>query len=226
MTKRKKYDDEPKVEKEFLKYKYLNKSQENLAKLIENYPLTICIGFPGTAKTFISCGEAIKHLLNKKVSKIYIVKSVTTIPGEEIGFLKGSLEEKLDPFIFSFKHNIIKIIGEAKTKLLFETNQIEVLPIAYIRGISLDDCVVICDECQNLTLHAFKTLLTRIGDNCKMICLGDTEQVDLKNKNNSALRRVYDSLLDDKIGRMEMKFEDIVRNPLIQKIEEIFSKIS
>lgn len=221
---RKKRNGSEVEEKEF-SYTFLNENQRRLAKMINTFELTLCIGPPGTAKTFISCAEAIKNLIEKKVDKIYIIKSVTTIPGEEIGFLKGGLDEKMDPFIFSFKHNIVKLIGEAKTKQFFETSQIDVLPIAYIRGISLDNCIVICDECQNLTTHAFRTLLTRIGENCKMICLGDVDQIDLKNKNASSLKKVFEALNDEKIGKMQMTMEDVVRNPLIQRIEKIFQNL-
>lgn len=192
--------------------------QAELVTSIEENEITIAIGPSGTGKTFAAVATALS-LLNQGYENIVLVKSVTTLPGEEIGFLKGSLSEKLDPFMMSFTWNIDKVGGKDTSKKLMEQNIIQVLPLAYIRGLSIDNSVVIIDESQNLTRHAFKSIMTRIGTNSKYVFLGDIEQIDRKKQSESCLAEVLDIFRDeDYIGTVEFLDEDCVRNPLIPKI--------
>ena len=195
--------------------------QQELVGLIQDKEIIIAKGIAGSGKTYVSLAVALS-LLGEQYKRIIIVKSVTTLPQEEIGFLKGSQNEKMEPFMMSFTWNIDKLCGENSAKSLMEKNLVQVLPLAFIRGISIDNSIVIIDETQNLTLHAFKTMMTRIGENSKYIFLGDVEQVDRKNKNESCLNKVLELFKDvPEIGTIEFVDEDCVRNPLIPKILSI-----
>jgi len=194
--------------------------QKELISSIRQNEVTISIGSSGTGKTFCTLGVALQ-LLDQGYSKIILIKSVTTIPGEEIGFIPGSYGEKMEPFMMSYCWNIDKMCGKDASKELIKKGLIEVLPIAYIRGLSIDDSIVIVDEAQNINKHTFKSIMTRIGSNSKYIFLGDIEQVDRKKHTESCLAEVLDIFKDsDYIGTVEFADSDCVRNPIIPKILE------
>jgi phosphate starvation-inducible PhoH-like protein len=207
-----------------LDIKYKNETQKRLTESIHKNDLTICSGPPGSGKTFLACYQALHELKhNKFIDKIVLVKSVTTLKDEEIGFLKGTMEEKMEPFIYSFVKNFEKIIGRDITNYLMEDKIIEVIPIAYMRGINIDNAVVIIDECQNITIENIRTILSRIGENSKMVLLGDLKQIDQKNKSNTALKFLVENFYAvDYVGVIEFTLDDIVRHPLIKVIEPIF----
>lgn len=198
-----------------------NDKQAELVKLIEDKEIVIVKGTPGSGKSYVALATAL-GLLGRIYKKIIIVKSVTTLPQEEIGFLKGDMKAKMEPFMFSFKWNVDKICGENAFDKLCEKKIIEILPLAYVRGITIDDAIVIFDELQNTPIHTFKTMMSRIGNNAKYIFLGDTEQVDMRKKEESCLKIVYDIFKDAPyVGTLEFTDEDCVRNPLIPKILEV-----
>jgi phosphate starvation-inducible PhoH-like protein len=206
-----------------------NERQKQFVKLIEAKDIIICAGPAGTGKTYIACAEALKLLAKKShiYKKIIIVKSVTVLEGEEIGFLKGTMKEKMEPFMISFMDNFHKIIGKELTRSLEHQELIEIMPLAYIRGRSIDNTIIIVDEAQNISLKNMRSTMTRLGDNSKMIIVGDTRQIDIGKKEVSSLERVVNYFNNvDEIGIMEFHREDIVRNPLIIKIEEIFENNS
>jgi phosphate starvation-inducible PhoH-like protein len=201
-----------------------NSSQKKLINLINNNDITISAGPAGTGKTYLACAQALKLLKSdKRYTKILLVKSVTVLEGEDVGFLKGDLKEKMFPFTISFLDNFYKLIGEESTTTMLNEGLIEVLPLAYIRGRSIDNSIIIVDEAQNISLKNMRSTLTRIGDNSKMIITGDTKQIDIKNKKLSSLDTVV-SIFSDKpnIGTMEFKTSDIVRNPIVMMIEDEF----
>jgi phosphate starvation-inducible PhoH-like protein len=204
-------------------------NQKKLLQAIKENEITIASGFPGTGKTFLACAEALKLLKNTETAfkKIILVKSVTTLKDEEIGFLKGTMEEKMEPFMDSFLDNFNKIIGEGNTNKLREMRYIEIKPIAYVRGRSIDNSIIIMDEAQNISLDNMRTLMTRIGENSKMIILGDVKQKDIRNKKESSLEVVIERFKERKgFGIVELRNEeDIVRNPIIKIIEDIFDQI-
>jgi len=210
-----------------LDLKHKNENQKKLTQAIKKNDLTICSGPPGCGKTYLSCYESlleIKH--NDKINKIVLVKSVVTLKSEEIGFLKGTLEEKMEPFMFSFMKNFEKIIGAQNSEKLKQEKIIEILPIAYMRGINIDNAIIIIDETQNITIDNIRTILTRLGENSKMIFLGDTKQIDQKNKNDSALKFLIANFKNiEGVGVVEFGIDDIVRHPLIKKIEPIFENL-
>ena len=204
-------------------------NQRKLVKAIKENEITIASGLPGSGKTFLSIAEALKLLKNPELpyKKIFLVKSVTTLKDEEIGFLKGTMEEKMEPFMDSFLDNFNKIIGEFLTNKLREQGYIQIKPIAYVRGRSIDNSIIIIDEAQNINLDNMRTLMTRIGDNSKLIILGDVKQKDIRNKKENSLEVVLEKFRDKpKFGTVELRSqEDIVRNPIIKVIEEVFDQI-
>jgi phosphate starvation-inducible PhoH-like protein len=205
-----------------------NESQKKLINSIKNNEITICSGNAGTGKTYVALAYALSLLrkTSNRYKKIYLVKSVTTLKGEELGFLKGDMKEKIDPFMWSFYINMEKLILESAVKELLVREIIRPFPLAYMRGASLDDCIIIADEMQNVTLDNSLTLLTRIGSNSKLILLGDIHQIDMKNKHESSLETITDMFEDiPNIGVIRMSTEDTnVRNPLITIIENKYKE--
>ena len=196
-------------------FKPKNDKQQEFIDLIESREIIIATGPAGTGKTYVTLATAL-NLLSAGYKKVILVKSVTTIPGEEIGFLKGGMEQKMEPFIMSYVWNIDKICGDFSAQRLMDAKIIEVLPLAFIRGLSIDNSIVIIDEAKNIDNHTFKTMMTRIGENSKYILLGDTEQIDRRKKSESCLQSVVEIFKDsDIVGVIDFKDEDCVRNPII-----------
>ena len=201
-----------------------NKSQIELIKSLKSNEITICAGPAGTGKTFVAMGLAL-NLLRKttnRYKKIYLVKSVTPLKNEEVGFLKGDLTEKIEPIMWSFYLNMEKLVLESSIKTLIEKDIIRPFPLAYMRGSSLDDCIIIADEMQNVNLDNSRTLLTRLGSHSKLILLGDINQIDIRNKKESSLETLLKMFEDTpNIGVVKMSDEDTnIRNPLITVIED------
>ena len=205
-----------------------NENQKNLVQSIKDNEITIVSGLPGTGKTYLACAEALKLVKTRpKYKKILLVKSVTQLPGEELGFLPGDLKDKLDPYMISFIDNFEKIIGESLTRKLRELGIIQIQPLAFVRGRSIDNTIIIVDEAQNISKENMRTLMTRIGDDSKMVILGDVKQKDIKNKNNSSLEVILEKFRDvSGFGCVELRDpDDVVRNPIIKIIEEKFDTI-
>lgn len=195
-----------------------NQKQQRLVNLIKDKEVILATGVAGTGKTYVALATALS-LLGPIYKKVVLVKSVTTLPGEEIGFLKGGMEQKMEPFVMSYVWNIDKICGQGSALSLMNKKIVEVLPLAFIRGLSIDNSIVIIDEAQNIDTHTFKTMMTRIGEDSKYIFLGDVEQIDRKKKSESCLQKVMDIFKDSPImGTIEFTDEDCVRNPIIPKI--------
>jgi phosphate starvation-inducible PhoH-like protein len=207
--------------------KCLNEKQKELKKAIEAKEIVIAIGPAGTGKTYLSLITAL-HLLktNPQYRKIVLIKSVTTIPGEELGFLPGTLQEKMEPYMWSYLGNLNKIFGDrVTTKKLIDSGVITIEPIAYVRGNTMDNSLVIIDETQNIDMHTFKTIVTRIGRNSRMIFLGDVEQIDKRGK--SCLASAHEGFKDeDFVGTVEFVKEDCVRNPIIPWVLEVLDRIT
>lgn len=180
-----------------------------------------------THNTYLSCLQSLLEIKSdNKINKIVLVKSVTTLKTEEIGFLKGSMEEKMEPFMYSFTGNFEKLIGGGLFKKLKENQIIQILPIAYLRGVNIDNAIVIIDEAQNISIDNLRTILTRLGENSKMVFLGDTKQIDVKNKYDSALGFLIENFKTiNNIGIVEFTKEDIIRHKLIKVIEDVFDKL-
>jgi phosphate starvation-inducible PhoH-like protein len=209
-------------------YRCKNENQKKLQRSIKDNEITIVSGLPGTGKTYIACAEALKLIkIKPKYKKILLVKSVTQLPGEELGHLPGDIKEKFDPYMGSFVDNFEKIIGESLTNKLRELKLIQIQPLAFVRGRSIDNTIIIVDEAQNISVQNMRTLMTRIGDNSKMIILGDVKQKDIKKKKDSSLEVIIDRFKDmDGFGCVELRDpDDVVRNPIIKVIEDMFDEI-
>lgn len=199
--------------------------QKQLVNLIKSKDITICSGYPGSGKTYLSCAVALELLKNNptKYKKIVLVKSVTTLKDEEIGFLKGTMKEKMEPFMYSFIGNFEKIISRSTLENLRANHLIEEQPLAYIRGITIDNAIIIVDETQNISKKNLRSIMTRLGEDSKMIFLGDEEQIDMKDASNSSLSYVMKHFAElDEVGTVFFGEDDVVRHPLIKKMEQIF----
>ena len=201
--------------------KYLNSKQKDLAKAIKQKDIIIASGPAGTGKTMITLATALHILqINNTIDKIILFKSIIQLQDEALGFIKGTVQDKLEPTLEAFTGNLEKIV---KSKLivrdLMNTNIIEPRAISFVRGSSIDNAIIIVDETQNLSLHTFRTLITRLGTNSKIIFLGDTEQIDRKDKQNSCLNRIINIFKEQEfVEVINFTLEEVVRNPLITKI--------
>jgi phosphate starvation-inducible PhoH-like protein len=242
MTQRKKNqtqleDNEPKQfsKKDFInstikrkqKSKFLSDNQKDYYDILINNQITICSGPAGVGKSYISMKAAVDLLMdtNNAYEKLIIVRPAVEAE-EKLGSLPGNLEEKLDPYIFPSYYLLNKIIGKDAREKLKEAEVIEVFALAYMRGMNIDNSILIFEEAQNATPNQMKLLLTRIGFNSKFFISGDLEQTDrYKDKKQSGL---YDALqrfngIDD-IGVYDFRNAKNVRNPLISKILEKYDE--
>lgn len=203
-------------------------NQKKLVNSIKQNEITICSGLPGSGKTFLSCAEALKLVKGKsRFKRIVLVKSITPLKNEEIGHLPGDLKEKMAPIMESFTDNIRKVIGRSRMEKLMELGVIEIVPIAFARGRSIDNSIILIDEAQNISMDNIRTLMTRIGSDSKIVIMGDVRQKDIRNKKDSSLEIVLNKFKDvEGFGTVELRDpEDVVRNPIIKVIEDIFEKI-
>lgn len=200
-----------------LKRVQLRQSQRKYLNQIETNEITFCYGPAGTSKTFTACYAALKLLKEKRIKQIILCKPIQEA-GEKLGFLPGDKDEKVDPYMKSYKSNIEKIIGFEETKLLFDKHIIKFEPLAYMRGDTFDDSLMILDEAQNATFKQLMLFVTRMGQNSKVIVTGDVSQHDI------AASRV--SLPDfikliggvKGVGTHIFGDEDIVRAKILQDI--------
>ena len=203
------------------KEKFLSESQRKYYDILKHNQITICSGPAGVGKSYISMKTAIDLLADPSTpyEKIIIVRPAVEAE-EKLGALPGNVEEKLDPYIFPSYYLMNKIIGKEAREKLKDIEVIEVFALAYMRGMNIDNSILIFEEAQNSTPNQMKLLLTRIGFNSKFFISGDLEQTDrYKDKTQSGL---WDAIkkfqnLDD-VGVFEFGSEDVVRNPLISKI--------
>ena len=201
--------------------KFLSSNQKDYYEILKSNQITICSGPAGVGKSYIAMKAAVDLLIDKNNSyeKIIIVRPAVEAE-EKLGSLPGGLEEKLDPYIFPSYYLLNKIIGKESREKLKEAEVIEVFALAYMRGMNIDNSILIFEEAQNASPNQMKLLLTRIGFNSKFFISGDIEQTDrYKHKEQSGL---YDALQKFKdindVGTFEFNDKDIVRNPLISKI--------
>lgn len=210
-----------------IEIKAKNKRQKDLLNLISDKEITFIAGPAGSGKTFLTLAKSLQLIYDETTpyERIYLLKSVITLQEESIGFIKGEIDDKLKPSVMSFLMNLNKIIDISQMNKLVENDIVIALPIGYMRGLSIDNSIIILDEVQNITLENLRTIMTRIGENSKIIAMGDLRQIDIKNKTKSSLYTAMDLFNGiDEIGTFEFTEEDIVRNPLIQKIERRFEE--
>lgn len=200
---------------------------ENQQRLIDAYEKTdmvFAIGPAGTGKTYLSIALAVKALKEKTAKKIILSRPAVEA-GEKLGFLPGDMKEKIDPYLQPLYDALEDMLPAVKLQDLIEKNVIQIAPLAFMRGRTLNDAIVILDEAQNTTTAQIKMFLTRMGWNTKMIITGDLTQVDLPHGTQSGLRRAIDILKDvDGISIIRLNGEDIVRHKLVIRIVQAFDK--
>lgn len=185
---------------------------------IERHDLTFGIGPAGTGKTYLAVAMAVSALLNKKVSRIVLTRPAVEA-GEKLGFLPGTLQEKIDPYLRPLYDALFEMIETEKVEKLLERSVIEVAPIAFMRGRTLNDCFIIMDEAQNSTAEQMKMILTRQGFNSKMVVTGDLTQVDLPPGRTCGLLNAFEVLRGvEGISFVQFEEVDVVRHSLVQKI--------
>ena len=199
-------------------------NQQLLVKAFENNDLVFATGPAGSGKTFVAIALAVKALKNKEVRKIILSRPAVEA-GEKLGFLPGEMPDKLDPYLQPLYDALQDMIPAAKLKEYMENNVIQIAPLAFMRGRTLNDAVIILDEAQNTTTHQIKMFLTRLGMNAKMIVTGDVTQIDLPPSTTSGLIQAMQILKGvNGIGKIEFTKKDIVRHKLVQRIVEAYDK--
>ena len=199
-------------------------NQQLLVKAFENNDLVFATGPAGSGKTFVAIALAVKALKNKEVRKIILSRPAVEA-GEKLGFLPGEMKDKLDPYLQPLYDALQDMIPAAKLKEYMENNVIQIAPLAFMRGRTLNDAVIILDEAQNTTTHQIKMFLTRLGMNAKMIVTGDVTQIDLPPSTTFGLIQAMQILKGvNGIGKIEFTKKDIVRHKLVQRIVEAYDK--
>lgn len=208
--------------------KVIRARTKNQKKLVESYyknDLIFAIGPAGTGKTYTAIALAVRALKNKEVKKLILTRPAVEA-GERLGFLPGDLREKLDPYLQPLYDALRDMLPAKKLELLMEEGVIQIAPLAYMRGRTLESAFVILDEAQNTTFGQLKMFLTRMGGNSKFIVTGDATQIDLPKKSDSGLLRGADLLGNIKgVCRIDFTKEDIVRHKLVTKIVQAFDKL-
>ena len=208
------------IDNKFIKVKNLN--QFKYLETIDISTITFGIGPAGTGKTFLAVASAVKMYSENKIKKIVLTRPAVEA-GERLGYLPGDLSQKIDPYLVPLFDSLEYFFGNETLQYLIEKRNIEIVPLAYMRGRTLNDACIILDEAQNATISQIKMFLTRLGENSKMIITGDETQIDLNNKTFSGLRKTRKSLSKiEEVSVLEFENTDIVRNKIVSKILEVF----
>ena len=208
------------IENKTIKVKNIN--QFKYMDMIQDSTITFGIGPAGTGKTFLAVASAVKLYSEQKIKKIVLTRPAVEA-GERLGYLPGDLSQKIDPYLVPLFDSLEYFFGNENLAYLIEKRNIEIVPLAYMRGRTLNNACIILDEAQNATNSQIKMFLTRLGENSKIIITGDESQIDLYSKENSGLRKTRKILSKiEEISVMEFQNTDIVRNPIVSKILEIF----
>ncbi len=197
-------------------------NQRRYLQNVLTHDVSFGIGPAGTGKTYLAVACAVAALERDEVARIVLTRPAVEA-GERLGFLPGDLEQKIDPYLRPLYDALYEMLGNETVAKLMERNVIEVAPLAYMRGRTLNDCFIILDEAQNTTVEQMKMFLTRIGFASKAVITGDVTQVDLPNKVKSGLRHAAEVLGEvDGISFTFFKSKDVVRHPLVQRIVEAY----
>lgn len=199
-------------------------NQQLLVKMFEQNDLTFAMGPAGTGKTYVAIALAVRALKNKEVRKIILSRPAVEA-GEKLGFLPGDMKDKIDPYLQPLYDALEDMIPAAKLKEYLETKVIQIAPLAFMRGRTLNDAVIILDEAQNTTTQQIKMFLTRLGMNAKMVVTGDVTQIDLPRSTSSGLVQALKILKGiPGIGCVEFGKKDIIRHALVQRIVEAYER--
>ena len=197
-------------------------NQQRLVRAFEENDLTFALGPAGTGKTYVAIALAVRALKSRQVKKIILSRPAVEA-GEKLGFLPGDMKEKIDPYLQPLYDALEDMIPAIKLKEYMESNVIQIAPLAFMRGRTLSDAVIVLDEAQNTTTHQIKMFMTRLGLGSKMIITGDITQIDLPRTVTSGLIQALGILKGiPGIGRVEFDRKDIVRHKLVQRIVEAY----
>ncbi len=203
-----------------------SEKQSDYIKAIKENDIVMSLGPAGTGKSFLAVSVGVTLLLEKKIDRVILSRPAVEA-GEKLGFLPGDMKEKVDPYLRPLYDALYELFGADRIDKKIETGEIEIAPLAFMRGRTLKNCFAILDEAQNATETQIKMFLTRIGENSKLVVNGDPSQIDLINKSNSGLiksRNILKNLKEIKI--IEFDHNDVVRHPLVSKIIRAYQKKS
>ena len=201
-----------------------SEKQSQYIKALKENDITIALGPAGTGKSFLAVSVAITMLMEKKVEKVILSRPAVEA-GEKLGFLPGDMKDKVDPYLRPLYDALYDLFGFEKIQKKIDTGQIEIAPLAFMRGRTLKNSFAILDEAQNATSTQIKMFLTRIGENSKLVVNGDPSQIDLINKSSSGLiksRKILNKIKE--IKTIEFDHRDVVRHPLVSKIIQAYQK--
>ena len=199
-------------------------NQQKLVRAFQDNDLTFALGPAGTGKTYVAIAMAVRALKNREVKKVILSRPAVEA-GEKLGFLPGDMKDKIDPYLQPLYDALEDMIPAAKLREYMETGVIQIAPLAFMRGRTLNDAVIILDEAQNTTTHQIKMFLTRLGMNAKMVVTGDVTQMDLPGTTVSGLVQALRVLREvPGVGRVQFEKKDIVRHPLVQRIVEAYER--
>ncbi len=201
-----------------------SEKQSEYIKVLKENEIVMSLGPAGTGKSFLAVSVAITLLMEKKIERVILSRPAVEA-GEKLGFLPGDMKEKVDPYLRPLYDALYELFGAEKIEKKIESGEIEIAPLAFMRGRTLKNCFAILDEAQNATETQIKMFLTRIGENSKLVVNGDPSQVDLINKSQSGLVKSKNILKDLKeIKIIEFDHNDVVRHPLVSKIIRAYQK--
>ena len=200
-----------------------SEKQKEYVRSLREKEIIISAGPAGTGKTFLAVAIGLTMLLEKKIERIILSRPAVEA-GERLGFLPGDMKEKVDPYLRPLYDALYELFGADKIEKKIETGEIEIAPLAFMRGRTLKNCFAILDEAQNATETQIKMFLTRIGENSKIVINGDPSQIDLPNKSLSGLKRSKEILGHlNEISIVDFDHTDVVRHPLVSKIVKAYS---
>ena len=203
-----------------------SEKQSDYIKALKENDIVMSLGPAGTGKSFLAVSVGVTLLMEKKIDRVILSRPAVEA-GEKLGFLPGDMKEKVDPYLRPLYDALYELFGADKIDKKIDTGEIEIAPLAFMRGRTLKNCFAILDEAQNATETQIKMFLTRIGENSKLVVNGDPSQIDLLNKSHSGLiksRKILKDLKEIKI--IEFDHNDVVRHPLVSKIIRAYQKKS
>ena len=196
---------------------FRTKNQKTFYRTIGRNDVTFSVGPAGCGKTYLATYYALKNLAQGKYENMIITKPLVEVDGEKLGFLPGDIDEKTAPYMMSLYYNMEQIIGKARLEVLKKSGVVKVIPLAYMRGLTITDSIVVLDEAQNATTSQIKTFLTRIGQGSKFIINGDLMQSDIRTSNglDDSVKR-FTGL--KRVGFSQFDLEDVVRHPIVSEL--------